>query len=298
MTQSLAGYLNVLKPPGQTSQQVVARVRRLLGQGRVGHGGALDPSAIGVLPLAIGTATRLAWSEVWDLKLYWADIRFGAGTDTDDADGRVLATGDPSGLDMGAMGRCLRRFVGDLVQRPPAYSAIHVEGTRSYAVARKGGLPVLPARTVRIDAIGIVQWRCPTLGLLVQCHSGTYVRSLARDLGEAAGCPAHLAALVRLRVGPFGLQDALSYGDLEAVAHRGAWRGVLWPADLAVSHRKAIMVDGRRAQGFQRGQAWLGGTEAQVARVYTEGGDFLGLVRGAAGKWQPTVVLPRPQGRA
>src|SRR5690349_1779835 len=126
------GYLNVLKPPGITSHDVVGRVRRLTGLKRVGHTGTLDPAAIGVLPVALGRATKTVSSSVWDTKLYWADLTFGSATDTDDGEGQVLATAPVPDLAAPDLAAALRAFVGPLQQRPPAYSAVHIDGQRSY----------------------------------------------------------------------------------------------------------------------------------------------------------------------
>jgi tRNA pseudouridine55 synthase len=294
----LNGYLNIFKPPGETSQQTVGRVRRLTGERRVGHAGTLDPAAVGVLPVALGKATRLAHSQEWDPKLYWADISFGLATDTDDAEGSALASGDPGHLTWGTVAACLQQFVGDVLQRPPAYSAVHVRGTRAYAMARAGQLHELPPRQVRIDGITVVSWLPPVLSLLVQCRRGTYLRSLARDLGQAVECPAHLSALVRLRVGPFGLDKALQTEDLEAVARRGQWDAVLWPLDTVVRSLGAIVVGEAQGGYFSHGRGLPRASSPAEAlvRVYAGAGHFLGLARGANGLWQPSIVLMNEDG--
>src|SRR6266542_3538594 len=169
--QTLEGYLNVLKPPGWTSHDVVARLRRLTGQRRIGHAGTLDPAAIGVLPVALGRATRTTAGNAWDRKLYWADVRFGTATDTDDATGTVIEAGRSEGVTLEACVSALARFIGEIDQRPPAYSAVHIDGRRAYAEARRGRTEELPLKRVRIDAINVVGCRPPVLSLLVQCHS-------------------------------------------------------------------------------------------------------------------------------
>ena len=192
--EPLSGYLNVLKPPGMTSFDVVARVRSITGQRRVGHAGTLDPAAVGVLCVALGRATATLGSPLWDRKLYWADVRFGTATDTDDADGRTTEMGSPDSLTMERLRAGLEPFVGDIAQRPPAYSAVQVGGQRSYVAARRGQLAELPPRPARVDAIALQSWEPPVASLLLQCGSGTYVRAIARDWGRAVGCPAHLEA--------------------------------------------------------------------------------------------------------
>jgi tRNA pseudouridine55 synthase len=270
----------------------------------VGHTGTLDPAAVGVLPIALGRATRTVSSTVWDRKLYWADVRFGAATDTDDADGRTLETASTERLTAEQVVRALQQFVGDLQQRPPAYSAVHVGGQRAYRVARRRGPGTseeiaLPARSVRVDAITLLRWEQPVASVLIQCGSGTYIRSIARDLGAALGCPAHLGALVRLRVGPFGIQDALDLAALETVAERAAWTTVLWPADVAASDAPAIVAYDSRTLDFDYGRIWRTGTEAgsegenTIVRVYTGDGRFLGLARPAGPQqWQPVLGIP------
>src|SRR6266542_2098490 len=141
VVDDLHGYLNVLKPPGWTSHDVVARLRRLSGQKRIGHTGTLDPAAVGVLPIAFGRATRTASSSAWDRKLYWADVCFGSATDTDDATGQVVATSTRASPDRQTVLVALGAFVGDIAQRPPAFSAVHVDGRRAYAEARRGRSP-------------------------------------------------------------------------------------------------------------------------------------------------------------
>jgi tRNA pseudouridine55 synthase len=245
-----------------------------------------------VLPIALGPATRLASSPIWDVKLYWADVRFGSATDTDDAQGVTVAVGDTSALDLPMLQQALGGFIGTVSQRPPGYSAVHTGGQRAYALARRGETPVLPPRVVQIDAIEVVGWEPPMLSLRVQCRSGTYIRAIARDLGEAVGCPAHLAALVRLRVGPFTLDDALSYADLDAIAADGDWNRALWAEDLAARDRPALVLDEDGVRRFGWGQAREAQGAEGTARVYNAEGVFLGLASGAGDSWQPSIVFP------
>lgn len=306
MANDLHGYLNVLKPTGWTSHDVVARIRRLAGQRRIGHTGTLDPAAVGVLPIALGRATRTTSSNAWDRKLYWGDVRFGTATDTDDATGRVIATGPTADLDLDDCVAALRGLIGDIQQRPPAYSAVHVGGRRAYAQARRGEVEDLPARPVRIDAVAIVAWRLPTVSLLVQCWSGTYIRSLARDLGVAIGCPSHLGALVRLRVGPFDIRGAVGLEALNEIAEAAAWDRVVWPVDVAAMDLDAIIVGRERAANFLHGRSWTetepsapgvpeglnGGGKHESVRVYDEDGRFFGLAERMESGWQPRLAIP------
>ena len=299
---ALDGYVNVLKPAGLTSHDVVARLRRWSGQRRVGHTGTLDPGAVGVLPVAIGRATRTAGSQAWDRKVYWGDVRFGFSTTTDDAEGEIRATGVSVELDGSTVVDALQGFVGDILQRPPAYSALHIEGgERAYHRARTGAATVLPVRPARVDAIEVIGWAPPELSLLVQCHSGTYLRSIARDLGEAVGCPAHLAALVRLRVGPFAIGDALDLDTLAELPPEG-WERVIWPPDVVGMEVGVLIAGPGRKEDFAHGRAWRSrepdfhrtNSELAWARTYTNDGEFLGFARAVPeGGWAPT---PWPYG--
>ncbi len=296
----LDGYLNLLKPPSMTSFDVVARIRRLTGQRRVGHAGTLDPAAVGVLPVALGRATATLDSPVWDRKLYWADVRFGTATDTDDAEGRPIAVGDPRSLTADILTTALRELVGDIQQRPPAYSAVQVQGQRAYAAARRGVAVELPARSARVDAIRLIAWDDAVATLLVQCGSGTYIRAIARDLGVSVGCPAHLAALVRARVGPFVITDALDLRELAALAECDVWDRVLVPSDILFGALPAAIIDDQRAADYALGHEWpaatVGSSQRIAARLYTRAGQYLGLGQQTSlGRWQPLRGLPRPQ---
>lgn len=254
--------------------------------------------------MAIGRATRTTGSPVWDRKLYWADVRFGTSTTTDDADGEILLTGNPEGLEAAALVGALEAFVGDVLQRPPAYSAVHVEGgERAYRTARRGVQTELPVRSARVDAVTVVGWAPPVLSILLQCRSGTYVRSIARDLGTAVRCPAHLSALVRLRVGPFAIDDALDLETLAALSSDG-WERILWPVDMVDGHADAVIVGPGRREDFAHGRSWRSAGLDSVgaanqpagARVYTSAGEFLGFARRIPdGSWTPS---PRLHGAA
>ncbi|HYC07200.1 MAG TPA: tRNA pseudouridine(55) synthase TruB, partial [Candidatus Binatia bacterium] len=215
------GILVLDKPPGPTSHDIVALVRRLAGVRRVGHGGTLDPFASGVLPLFLGRATRLAEYHLGDGKSYRATICFGASSTTDDLEGELspIATAP----DRPAVETALGRFRGTIEQTPPTYSAIKVAGRRAYALARAGVTPELRPRTVTIERAEIVAWdgadpARPIATVEVDCSAGTYVRSLARDLGSAVGSAAYLGALVRTASGPFRLAEAHSVDALREAA--------------------------------------------------------------------------------
>jgi len=207
------GVLVIAKPAGPTSHDVVALVRRLAATKRVGHGGTLDPFASGVLPLFLGRATRLVEYHLGDRKGYRATVCFGASSTTDDLEGELTPTDAPA-PSRPAVEAALATFLGPISQRPPAYSAIKVAGRRAYAMARAGEHVELASREVTIHRLEIVEWDGtdpdrPIAVVGVECSAGTYIRALARDLGEAVGGAAYLGALVRTASGPFRLDDAV-----------------------------------------------------------------------------------------
>ncbi len=259
----------------------------------MGHAGTLDPLAAGVLPVAVGTATRFTMASGWGVKTYWADVEFGSSTSTDDVEGAVIAEGDPGKVTLARIMQALPRFVGVISQLPPTYSALHIGGERAYRLARKGEAVLLKARQVVVDGVRVTGWNSPILSLEVQCHSGTYVRSLARDLGACLDCPSHLAALIRLRVGPFDLSESVELEALESAATNGDWGRFLWPADIAVEDLSALMVDDATGHDFVHGRRWLrdGDMGGDRVRVYANDGRFLGLAEPGEGYWQPAVVL-------
>ena len=235
------GILVVAKPAGPTSHDVVALVRRRSATKKVGHGGTLDPFATGVLPVFVGAAARLVEYHLADAKAYRATVCFGASSTTDDLDGERTPV-DGSGPTREAVETALATFRGPIVQRPPAYSAVIVGGRRAYALARAGQRPVLKDRNVTIDRLELVGWddgdaERPIAVLEVECSAGTYVRALARDLGEAVGNAAYLGALVRTASGPFRISDAVDLESLRSAAAAGGPDGLrqyLQPVDLGL----------------------------------------------------------------
>src|SRR5262245_1264973 len=210
------GFLNIDKPAGPTSHDVVVRVRRLAKQRRVGHAGTLDPAATGVLVVALGNATRLIeYVQEQTSKRYQALVQLGVTTATDDAEGEVLHESPVPHLALAEIDAQLVAFRGEIEQAPPQYSAIHHAGRRMHELARAGIIVDLPTRTVTIDRLVVLAWEPPLLTLDVTCSKGTYIRSLARDIGAAIGCGAHLQALRRLAVGTFEVEDAATLEQLE-----------------------------------------------------------------------------------
>jgi tRNA pseudouridine55 synthase len=248
------GILLVDKPGGITSHDVVARARRALDTRKIGHAGTLDPMATGLLILGVGAATRLLTFIVGLDKDYTATIRLGATTDTDDADGRVTATAAASALTAVTRERIdagVARLTGPLSQVPSRVSAIKVDGRRAYDLARAGEDVALKARDVVVSSFDVLAVRhgdrCRDVDVAVTCSSGTYVRALARDLGEDLGVGGHLTALRRTRIGPFPVADAASADDL-------AHAPLLTPADAAALVLPEVRADAEQARDLRHGK--------------------------------------------
>ena len=302
MKPAVDGFLNLIKPPGMTSFDMVRWVRRRTAQRRVGHAGTLDPAASGVLPLCLGQATRLVEFVIEARKSYCADIRFGTATNTYDATGEVTRTGDASQLDLGRIRELLRSFTGSFEQYPPMFSAIRVGGTRLYEYARRGEEVERQPRRVEVYRMRLLDWQPPLLSLQIDCSRGTYIRSLAHDLGEAAGCAAHLAHLVRLAAGPFQFGDATCLTALEDAIEGGYWERLLhpmdcvvesWPALVVNSHQERWLVNGQPLPVTPRVQDRLFrlGMAPGNCRAYSEQGELVALLKHTRGLWQPFKVF-------
>jgi tRNA pseudouridine55 synthase len=237
------GVLNVDKPAGDTSFSVVNRLRRLTGARKVGHAGTLDPLATGVLPILFESATRLAEFALQLEKTYVADVHFGFVTPTDDAESEPEAVGDPSRLAAADVEAALSAFVGKILQQPPAYSAVKVEGTRSYRLARGGDASRPPAREVDVYSAGVNDFTPGARAVArieVRCGSGTYLRSIARDLGEKLGVGAYLGRLVRTAYGPLTLDRAT---DLESLTSANEVRDRLLPAEVILPLMERVRLN-------------------------------------------------------
>jgi tRNA pseudouridine55 synthase len=273
------GVLVVDKPAGPTSHDIVDRVRRAFGTRRVGHTGTLDPFATGVLPVCVGLATRLARFLSGGEKEYLATVRLGFATSTDDATGEPLGEPLPTGVAEGALATALAALVGSFDQVPPAFSAKHVGGRRLYELARRGEAVVRSASPVTVHALDLLARRGDEVEIRVRCSPGTYVRALARDLGERLGTGAHLTALRRTRSGAFDLQGAVHGDDLAAAATRLLpLSGLLLdlPAVRVGDAGRAHLVHGRE---LTKDLVLEGFPEAPVGRVRVlgEAGDLLAL---------------------
>jgi tRNA pseudouridine55 synthase len=248
------GVLVVDKPSGPTSFDVVRRIKRAARLARVGHGGTLDPLASGVLPICVGEGTKLAAFLLDADKEYEVTIRLGVETDTYDAQGAVTARHDPSAVDEARVRAALPAFTGPIEQRPPAYSALKRDGRPLYDYARAGEAVAIEPRAVTVHELALVAFAGPeAVALRVRCSKGTYVRSLAFDLGRALGVGAHVAALRRTRSGPFGLAGSLGLaGALEGLA-AGAALPVIAPAD-ALTHLPLCAADHTGTKQLEQGK--------------------------------------------
>lgn len=305
------GILNIDKPRSQTSYRTVAIVKRLSGERRVGHAGTLDPDATGVLPVCLGQGTRVTEYLMDATKSYRAEIEFGVATDTYDASGEVTRRGDPAGITREQVEVNLSLFLGRKEQTPPMYSAVKHRGQRLYELARAGIEVPRKSRPAIIHRIEVTDWQPPVVTIEVECGKGTYIRSLAHDLGEALGCGANLKNLIRLSYGPFNIREAVTLPQLEGAFRHGDWQRFIHPVDSVLSHWKAVVADEATEKNIRNGvpvilesaesraradAASLSPAEVRSethCRAYTRDGRFLGVLRfdPAEGHWQPKKVF-------
>ena len=295
------GVLNLNKPVGETSMDMVRMVKRLTRQKKVGHGGTLDPIASGVLPICFGQATRLMDPLVDGVKRYHTVVRLGETTDTYDADGAVTARGDASSVTREAIEAALRDFRGTIQQVPPMYSALKQGGERLYDLARAGFDVQREPREVIVHSITIEAWEPPDVTLDIVCGRGVYVRSIGHDLGQALGCGGHVAALERRGAGPFSVDDAVTPEQLREAVEADTWASLVHPPDIIVANLPAGAVAGALETFVTSGRAVvLGGREGmeppqhgELWRVYSHDGRFLALARydRPLGQWRPEKVF-------
>lgn len=304
------GILNINKPQGKTSFSIVSMVKRLSRERRVGHAGTLDPMATGVLPICLGQGTRVTEFLMNTTKVYRAEIELGITTDTYDASGTITNKADPSGISQGQLELALTSFHGSIQQTPPMYSAVKYHGKRLYELARAGKSVDRKSRLVKIYNLELTDWQPPIATIEVACGRGTYIRSLAYDLGQTLGCGANLRNLTRLKCGLFDIRDAVSVPQLEKAFCCGHWQHLLYPIDSVLSHWNAMVVsndtgrvikngrplvldDSSKEPGYieQPSSAWS--SSENRCRVYTSDGCFLGLLRlnPKKGQWQPEKIF-------
>ncbi len=303
----LDGILVVAKPVGPTSHDVVALVRRLAATKRVGHGGTLDPFASGVLPVFLGHATRVVEYHLGDRKAYRATVCFGASSSTDDLEGE-LTPSDGAAPSRAAVEAALPELTGTISQRPPAYSAIKVGGRRAYAMARAGEPVELAHREVTIHGLDLVSWDDtdpdrPIAVIDVRCSAGTYVRALARDLGEMVGSAAYLGALTRTASGPFVLDVATPLEEIRAASADGptGLLPLLRPLDAGLDAFPVVTLTPDEVAAIARGQFVRPGgglpTPADHYRLRDPDGALVAIATGSGGRLAPDKVFVAPAAR-
>lgn len=279
------GWVALDKPLGMTSTQAVGKVRWLFGAEKAGHGGTLDPLATGLLPIALGEATKTVSAAMDGRKTYRFTVKWGEERSTDDLEG-VVTTRSTSRPSLESIESILARFKGDIQQIPPAFSAIKVEGERAYDLARSGADVVLASRAVRIEELRLIAVsEQESATFEVTCGKGTYVRSLARDMGRALGCLGHVTVLRRLAVGPLTEAHMIPLEKLEELRHKApggnAMDGVLRPIETVLDGIPALAMDEQQAQRLRQGQSvLLRGANAPIAHeavLITSGGKPLGI---------------------
>lgn len=277
------GILNINKPREITSYGIVARVKRLIGERRVGHAGTLDPLAEGVLPVCFGRATRVIEFLAGSHKTYRAGIELGTVTDTYDAGGKIISQRDPSGISQSDLLKALSSFKGTIEQTPPMYSAVKYKGQPLYRLARAGIEIERKSRPAEIYSLELIDWQWPVATIDVVCGKGTYIRSIAHDLGQLLGCGAYLKSLVRLKYGPFDIGDALSLERLEDIAGNGYWWHFVYPVDSVLLDWAAMILNQNKTQRVINGQPLdiekSNSLFSGRCRAYSLDGCFLGVLR-------------------
>ena len=293
------GILNIHKPSGITSFSVVSQVRRLAHEPKAGHGGTLDPLASGVLPVFLGQATRLTEYLMEYPKTYRAIVELGVATDSYDAEGRVTGHSDASGISLDNVAEVLQRFRGEIQQTPPVYSALKHRGQPLYKLARRGLSMEVDSRPISIYRLDIVSFQLPFVTLDVECSKGTYIRSLAHDMGAMLGCGAYLKGLIRTAYGPFDIKDSIAAEYLEDAVGNGSWYNLVQPMDVVLSLWEKVVLSDEQVELVQHGTSLALEVRAETARLraYDEAGRFTALLKFDVESrlWRPQKVFHQPQ---
>ena len=291
---AISGVLVVDKPVGLTSHEVVQIIRRGTNIRRAGHTGTLDPRASGVLIVLVGPAVRLSEYVSASDKRYQAIIRLGATTDTFDADGRFTSKDQMVEITEEQFETALKSFVGEIIQTPPPYSAVKVHGRPAYDMAREGEEVELEPRKIQVYSLDLLEWAPPEAVIDVYCSSGTYVRSLANDLGTKLGCGAYLTGLRRTKSGRFTLRDAVPLRKLREAFDVGNWYQYVIPAAEALSDWPAVELNNEQVEAVRHGHRVPAKPEDKgMARGISEAGELIALleVDEATHEWQPRKVF-------
>ena len=286
--RDVSGILLLDKPQGLSSNQALQRAKRLFGARKAGHTGSLDPLATGLLPICFGEATKIAGYLLGSDKAYEAQLRFGITTATDDSEGEILEMRPVADLDRGTIETALAGLRGRITQLPPIYSAIKQGGLPLYKRARRGESVAAPLREVDVQRLDVIDFREDRLSFVVECGSGTYVRSLARDLGERLGCGAHLTALRRLWIDPFRNPAMVTLAQLEALSDSGgsaALDALLLPIDRALDALPRLQLSPEQAEQLRHGQRFAQAevTSPSLCRAIGPDGGLIALVDVAEG---------------
>lgn len=297
---AISGALVIDKPVGMTSHDVVQAIRNGTGLRRAGHTGTLDPRASGVLVILVGPAVRLSEYVSASDKRYQAIIRLGGTTDTYDAEGKFTPTKDPANITEAEFEEALKTFVGEIEQTPPPYSAVKVQGRKAYEMARKGEEVELEPRTITVHHLEVLEWTPPEVVIDVHCSSGTYVRSLANDLGKKLGCGAYLVGLRRTKSGKFTLRDAVPLRKLQEAFTAGNWYQYLIPAAEALGDWYAIELSPDEVEAVRHGhrvKAKAADIGQEKVRGVSTQGELVALMMPAVNaedgspEWQPKKVF-------
>lgn len=290
---TISGVLVVDKPVGYTSHDIVQIIRRGTGIRRAGHTGTLDPRASGVLVVLLGPAVRLSEYVSASDKRYQAVIQLGTTTDTYDSDGQVL-TNQPVNITEEQFVAALQSFIGEIEQVPPPYSAVKVKGRKAYEMAREGEEIDLQPRKIRVYSLELLEWAPPEAVIDVYCSSGTYIRSLANDLGKMLGCGAHLVGLRRTKSGRFTLRDAVPLRKLKEAFEQGNWYQYVIPAAEALSDWPSVDLTSEQVDAVRHGHRIPGKAGiGKMARGISEQGELIALLEfdPATSEWQPKKVF-------
>lgn len=292
------GVVNINKEKGYTSHDVVAKLRGIVGQKKIGHTGTLDPDATGVLPVCLGKATKLCDMLTDKRKTYETVMLLGKTTDTQDTSGTVLSEASTSDIDETMVTECIGEFVGDYLQMPPMYSALKVNGKKLYELARQGIEVERKKRPVVIHEIHILEIDLPRVRMEISCSKGTYIRTLCHDIGQKLGCGACMEELTRTKVGRFELADSFNLQQVEEMKESGRLEEIIVPIDAMFSEYEAVTIKKEFAAFAYNGNLFMPKhicekitlTDGKQVRVYDEEGTFIAIYAFQKEKWMFQIV--------
>ncbi|PKM83585.1 MAG: tRNA pseudouridine(55) synthase TruB, partial [Firmicutes bacterium HGW-Firmicutes-13] len=280
------GFINILKPTGMTSHQCVAYFRKLLHFKKIGHAGTLDPGASGVLPICLGKGTKAAAYLLEARKVYRAELYLGASTDSQDAYGKILETASLTSITSALIEEVMEDFIGNIKQIPPMHSAVKHKGRPLYKLARKGEVVTRKPREVTVYTLDIIDINIPRVLFEVECSKGTYIRTLAADIGNKLGVGAYLSFLLRTQSGPFKIEESFTILEIEQYLKAGSIQDCIIPLDIVFTHLPSVIIKDQARNTLINGAAQsLNNLQNydisdKMVRVYSSSGDFLAL-----GKW-------------